>query len=90
MEYPTECVRHRPPGQGPYSFHAQPPPVASHKAFMAYHQRWQVRSVYIDTSSFHYFRLQYAVCRVNTFSAANQAAAPVKVCACRLVKGRQD
>jgi len=54
MEYPTGCMRHRLSGQNPYSFHAQPPLVATHrKAFVAYYQRWQVRNVHMDASSFY-------------------------------------
>jgi hypothetical protein len=39
-------MRHRLPSQNPDPIHVQPPPVANYwKAFMAYHQRWQVGGV---------------------------------------------
>jgi hypothetical protein len=86
----SECITDF-PAKALIRFTHNSPLVASHKkAFMVYHQRWQVRSVYIDASSFYYFRLQSAVCRVNSFSIANQAAAPVNFCGCRLVTRRQD
>lgn len=46
VEYPTRCMRHRFPSQNPDPIHVQPPPFTNHrKAFMAYHQRWQVSGV---------------------------------------------